>query len=87
MMPRIRTSSASVSASESQASVSVRVKSALLRAAAGLALVAGASNAMACPGQPAPVDPSIFAPRQTSGAEGELDPSGPAVPQPCAPPV
>ncbi len=88
MMPRTRSSSNSVGASESPASVSVRVKSALLHAAAGLALAAGASNAMACPGQPAPVDPSIFSPQQSSGDSGAvLDPSGPAVPQPCAPPV
>lgn len=87
MMPRPRSSFASVSASVPQASVSGRVKSALLHAAAGFALLAGAGNAMACPGQPAPVDPSIFAPRQTGGAADAIDAGGPAVPQPCAPPV
>jgi soluble lytic murein transglycosylase len=87
MMPRLCSSSASVSKSEPQGSVSGRVKSALLHAAAGLALVAGAGEAMACPGQPALVDPSIFAPRQTGNASDAIDAGGPAMSQPCAPPV
>jgi len=100
MMQRTRVHQNSVSASASQGSESAlcdvkapgRLKSIFLHAAAGLALVAGASEAMACPGEPSPADPSIFAPHQTSsaapGAEGApIDPSGPAVPQPCAPPT
>jgi|GEM_PF-634932 len=93
MLQRTRPHSAIARASASQekhaqGGLSVRVKSILVHAAAGLALVAGASNAMACPGEPAPTDPSVFSPQDADSAASRdvatLDPTGPATPHPCA---